>query len=302
MIDILCMGHAAYDITYYLDEFPVEDQKYYTTKSLECGGGPSANAAVLLSRWRIPSAYGGIVGDDAFGNAIISEFERDKVDTSLVNMIPGAMTPQSAIIINAGGHRTLINRRESDGDYPYIVNEKLDAVSPQVLLADGYYPELAQAALKKFPEAPFILDGGSVHEGTKALAPHADFLLVSESFAKSWTGMGEIQSEEDMEKAVEAIAGINGRYAAITLGERGLIYASPDGKGFIPAFKVDALDTTGAGDVFHGAFAYCIFWGMDFEESLQFSALAASMSVQKEGARTSIPPLDDVLDAYERLA
>ena len=87
----------------------------------------------------------------------------------------------------------------------------------------------------------------------------------------------------------------------ITRGQKGLLYKSPEESGSMSAFPVKSVDTTGAGDVFHGAFAYCVYWGMDFLESLEFSSLAASFSVQKKGARASIPDLDTVLNAYEKM-
>ena len=302
MIDILCMGHSAYDIHFYLDEYPEEDRKYITKKGTDCGGGPAANAAYLLSKWRLNAGYGGIVGMDIFGRAVREELEAAETDLTFLQVRQNFATPRSGVIINSRtGTRTLINMRDENPDAPIFIDQVWESVSPQVLLADGHYFGLALEAIKRFPDAPFILDGGSLHEGTETLAPKADYLIVSEAFACSLTGVKSLESEDDLLKAAESVGELNGRYAAVTLGGRGVVYSSPEGKGFVPPFPVKAVDTTGAGDIFHGAFAYCIFWGMDFLESLEFSSLTASMSAVKNGGRTSIPELDDVLDEYERL-
>ncbi len=302
MIDILCLGHSAYDISFSLDEYPREDQKYITSETWECGGGPAANAAYLLAKWRLCSGYGGVVGQDLYGKAIGNELKAVGTDLRFMDSRTGFMTPQSSIIINRkSGSRTLINRRGKNLDAPVFSGKIWESVSPQVLLADGHYHELAVEARNRYPESLFILDGGSLHPGTEALAPMSDYLIVSEPFARDYSSLNSLNSEEALDEAINKIQDINGRFAAITLGDRGLVYKSPEERGIIPPFTMPVLDTTGAGDIFHGAFAYCIYWGMEFVESLEFSALAAALSIQKAGARSSIPELDDMLKEWERL-
>ena len=302
MIDILCLGHSAYDISYPLEEFPREDQKYVTRDSVEGGGGPAANAAYLLSLWRLSAGYGGLVGDDIYGRAIRKEFQAVGTDLRFLEVREGFQTPQSGIIINKeNGSRTLINRRDADPAPVEFPDEVWRQAAPEVILMDGHYSSLGMKAMEMYPQALTILDGGSVHHGTSSLAPRVDYLIVSEAFALEFTGVPHLDSPENRKKALKALQEANGRYAVITRGEKGLLYKSPEEQGEMAAFPVRAVDTTGAGDIFHGAFAYCIYWGMDFQESLEFSSLTASLSVQKKGGRPSIPDLDTVLRAYEKL-
>lgn len=303
MIDILCIGHAAYDLSFSLDEFPREDQKYAVSDGFsECGGGPAANAAYLLSKWRLASAYAGLVGNDIYGEAALKELDEAKVDLSLVLRPEGFDTPLSGIIINGqNGSRTIINRRNDAAPVPMPDQSLWEKISPEVILTDGHYLTLAREAMKRFPEAPVILDAGSVREGTLSLAREADFLLASEAFALQATGLPDLGSPENRKTALEALYEMNGAYVAITRGARGLIYKSPEGEGEMAAFPAKTVDTTGAGDIFYGAFAYCLYWGMEWEESLAFSSLAASYSVQHRGGRPSIPELHSVITGFEKL-
>lgn len=303
MTDVLCIGHAAYDISFTLDEFPREDHKYSVSRGFsESGGGPAANAACLLSRWNLRAGYAGLVGNDIYGGQIVKELEEAGVNLKLLQRPEGFDTPLSGIIINgATGTRTLINRRDDKAPVPFPEASSWEGLEPQILLADGHYHRLALDALERFPEAPLILDGGSWREGTRVLAERADFLIVSEAFARDAAGVDDLESPENRHRALDFLFQLGGAPTAVTLGARGLIHKTEEVEGYLEAFPAKAVDTTGAGDIFHGAFAYCLYWGMEWEESLVFSSLAASFSVERPGARASIPELHRVVTAFEKL-
>jgi hypothetical protein len=111
-VDVLCIGHAAYDLSVLLEGFPTENSKCETDRLLECGGGPAANAAYLLSLWGTRAGFAGLVGDDRYGRSVRDEFQAVGTDVSLLELRAGHATPVSMILINRqNGSRTIVNRK-----------------------------------------------------------------------------------------------------------------------------------------------------------------------------------------------
>jgi len=297
--DILCAGHAAYDLYFFLAAYPEENGKYETADGMECGGGPAANAAVLAARWGLVAAFAGTVGGDAYGRLVAEEFRAAGVDISLLRLLPGAATPVSAILVNlSNGSRTVVNRRSSPAlpADPEIDAAALKALAPRVMLFDGHAPELAAAAMAACPEAITILDAGSVRPGTELLAPRVDYLIASEKFARGATGIADLHSPEGAAAALKGLRELNPRATvAITVGERGAYYLDGRQVRHVPALKVKAVDTTAAGDIFHGAFAYGLARGYPAAAAMELAAAAAGLSVTRRGGRPSIPALEEVL-------
>lgn len=300
-VDVLCVGHSAYDCTLFAEEYPAENSKCEALDLLESGGGPAANAAVLLSRWGARCAFAGAVGEDTYGKRIREEFLEAGTDVSLLEMRPGQPTPFSVIIVNRqNGSRTIVNRKVPCPALR-LGREALERMSPKTLLFDGHELEAAREALAAFPEAVSILDAGSWREGTAALAGEVDFLVASERFAKQATGAKDLATEEERRKCARLLRERFGTTAVVTLGERGLI--AEDGGGYLhcPAFPAEAVDTTGAGDIFHGAFAYAVWKEMNFLDSLRLASMAAALSVGVPGGRNSIPTLARVKEALSHV-
>ena len=291
---VLCIGHAAYDLTVFVQRFPKENSKSETDELLECGGGPAANAAYLLSSWGIKCAFGGLIGDDAYGHRILSEFASQGTDVSLVEIRPGHLTPFSTILVNRfNGSRTLINRKASAGTLR-LRARAMATMSPRVLLFDGHELGASLQALHRFPGALSILDAGSLREGTRRLADKVSYLVASENFALQFFGLHALDSHRARRNTIAGLRARYGNTVVITLGERGLIALNSEGYAELPAFQTKAVDTTGAGDVFHGAFAYGLVTGLSFGQTLALASMAASLSVQRKGGRTSIPTLAEV--------
>ncbi|MGL5935912.1 MAG: carbohydrate kinase family protein, partial [Cetobacterium sp.] len=205
-------------------------------------------------------------------------------------------TPCSMIITNtSSGSRTILNHRNKNripDDY------KIEYTSaPEIILFDGHEIELARMALETFPKAITVLDAGSYKEETVELAQKVDFLICSEDFARDYTRVERL-TEENYEEVFSKMEELNGKTVVITLGEKGCIYRKDRELYNFPAYKTKAIDTTGAGDIFHGAFIYSFAKGYDFVKSIKFSSVCASLSVEKIGGRESIPELKDV---YERM-
>ena len=279
-IDVLCVGHACYDLVFSVPHHPAEDEKIFADNLLACGGGPAANAAVAVSKLGFKSAFAGYLGQDIYGERHHQEFIEQRVDTSLI--VRGASpTPLSTILVKPDGKRALINYKgETQALESGQVNFSL--VNPSVVLFDGHEPHLSLSLIERIRNEgiPSILDAGSLHEGTSALMSQVDYLACSEKFAHQVAGSVETSLNQLAEISPAVI---------ITLGEKGLIWRRGQEQGTLPAFPVTAIDTTGAGDAFHGAFAAALAAGMDWLSSLRYASATGALCCTKIGARPGLP-------------
>lgn len=296
-MDILCIGHAAWDRILTVSELPTEDAKAEATDLSESGGGPAANAAYLLARWGVAVGFAGVVGDDTAGRLIAQEFHGAGVDVRGLELRPGHTTPTSTVLVSARrGTRTIVTYKSPT--CPLALDTTLDR-SPRVLLFDGHEPEASIQALERFPGATSILDAGSLRNGTRALAERVDHLVASERFAAQVMGWRSLGTREDLEEALAALYRLNGKTVVITLGIRGLVHGTDRECHHVPAFSATTIDTTAAGDIFHGAYAHSVLNNLPMPERLELAAMAAALSVERPGGRASIPSLDEVREALD---
>ena len=288
-IDVLCVGHAAYDLTFSVSHQPGADQKISATALSECGGGPAANAAVTASRLGLRSAFAGYLGNDVFGDRHLMELEKKGVHTGLV-VRGNASTPLSIILVKPDGERSLVNYRENTNPIP-AETISLEAYRPKVILFDGHEPFMAGKLVKhaRAKDIPTILDAGSVHPGTETLASQVDYLIASSTFARNYTGHHDpVAALAEMRDLAPCIV--------ITLGADGLIWRRHRDSGSMPAVPVSAVDTTGAGDAFHGAFAAGLSRQLDWRDLLDLSNTVAALCCVKIGSRHGIPTRSEVAD------
>lgn len=287
MIDVLCVGHAAYDLTFSVPYHPGQNEKIFATAFTGCGGGPAANAAATVAKLGGSSAFAGYLGQDSYGELHLAELKEMGVDVTLVARGTNP-TPLSTIWAKPDGSRSIVNFK---GHTKSLANDSLDfaSVQPTVVLFDGWEPEVSLSLLAwiKPWQALTVLDAGSVHRGTRMLADKVDYLVASEKFGRQFTGT------DNMKTAVSELSKLV-KTAVITLGEQGLVWQSGTECGSLPAYPVEAVDTTGAGDTFHGAFAYALAQKMPWPEILQFSSAAGALCCRKYGARLGIPTAAEV--------
>ncbi len=295
-VSALCIGQAAYDLCMVVDGYPPEDAKSETDLFLESGGGPAANAAWLLARWGVPTALAALVGADKYGTLAIAELEKAEVDCALVERRARHSTPVSFILANrANGSRTIINRK-APAPGLHLRPRQLRGLMPKLLLFDGHEPAASLAAMKACPSALTVLDAGSLRPGTRLLATRVDYLVCSEKFARQFTDCNP--ASPNWRACLGRLRKLNRHVVVVTLGKHGLIYHDGQRQEKLPACPVEAVDTTAAGDVFHGAFAYGVLRGMELKAVLQWATLAASLSVQKFGGRPSFPMLTELKEAF----
>ena len=288
-IDVLCVGHACYDLIFAVDHHPGADEKARASAFISCGGGTAANAAVTAARLGAATAFAGYLGADIYGEEHLAELHDAGVDTTLVVRGPDA-TPISAIFVKPNGARSIVNYK---GDTNRLTAERvaLDHLTPQSVLFDGHQPALA-VALATWAAAhsiPTVLDADIVNDGNRELVHHCTIVAASERFAQEFTGAAS--PEAGMAHLAQLAPAV-----VVTLGERGLIWQRGAETGALPAFVVDVVDTTGAGDTFHGALAAGVAQGMAWTDVLRFASAAGALCCTKHGARIGIPTRSEVHD------
>jgi sulfofructose kinase len=292
-IDVLCVGASTYDLVYSVDRHPGPDEKIRATSFIGCGGGPAANGAVTVARLGLQAAFVGYLGNDIFGNAHIDELQGAGVHTDLVTRGEHS-SALSVVMVKPDGSRALVNYRKPES---FLAAGSVDCstIETAVILFDGHEPYISPNLARSARQRGIItiLDAGSIHSGTEELAGLVDYLVCSERFGLDFTGA---TSET---KALETLSA----YAPnviITIGERGLAWKNKAGSGRLEAYKVKAVDTTGAGDVFHGALAACLAQKKEWLASLKYASAAGALCCTKIGARLGIPSREEVEEFLER--
>ena len=167
-----------------------------------------------------------------------------------------------------------------------------DNIYPKVVLFDGHEPDLSLACIHELRhlKVPTVLDAGSLHSGTEQLMSRVDFLVCSEKFA--------LQVAGSLDRALNELAKIAAA-VVITLSERGLIWHYQENQGSLTAYAVDNVDSTGAGDAFHGAFAAAISSGLGWQETLRYASAAGALCCTKMGARPGLPYNTELLELLD---
>ena len=296
---IICIGNAAYDVTLPMNHFPIENKKTRLDNSrIECGGGSASNCAYLLAKWGMETYFAGAVGDDYYGDKIFEEFEKIGVNTKYLLRKSNVPTTSSFIITNTSiGSRTILTDKKKEMTMGKVdVDDKFD-----VIVLDGYEKEFALEVIKKNPKAIKIIDAGSMRESTLELAHLVDYVVCSHDFAEEFTN--KTVDYDDMRTLIEIYDDLKKEFSqkvVITLEDKGC-FTYDNGYKLVPSIKVESLDSTGAGDIYHGAFAYCVANNYDIIKTMRMENIAGALSVTKVGGRFSIFTLEEVKKKYDEL-
>jgi ribokinase len=292
-IQVYGLGQCSLDYLGKIDAYPPPDVKCEFSDMVIQGGGPVATALVALARWGVSCAFAGLLGDDLFGKMIKESLDAEGVDTGGVLVRKGFDSQFAFICAEPSASRRTIFWRRPTGPPPSPDEIDYDIIrQAKVVHTDGLFAEATLAACRAAKEAgvQVVVDAGSMREGMLELAALSDYYLASETFANSLVG------ENKPREACEKLAELGPQVVGVTLGPKGYV-ALVDGRIIErPAYEVEAIDTTGCGDVFHAGFTYGVVKGWDVEESLHFGAWAAAMVSQELGGRTGIPTREEVLD------
>lgn len=290
------LGQCSLDYITLLNGFPVEDTKKEVSDFVVQGGGPVATALVTLSRLGVKTSFMGRVSDDHAGVEIRKGLREEGVGIKGLLVKKGGKSQSAFIAVNGrNASRTILWQRPT---VPPLAASEVDPAllrGAGILLLDGLMMEASAhaAALASKMGIPVMLDGGRVRPGMLKLAAICDYAVCSEEFA---TGM-----KMGVEEALVKLSKGRARAVTITLGRKGSVTLH-NGRVFTQkAYKVKAVDTTGAGDVFHGAYAYGVLNGWDIEKTVEFASIVAAMKCRKPGGRTGIPTLEEAMGFWNKV-
>lgn len=289
-MDIVGVGLNATDTLIPLPHFPVSGSKVEFHSASVLPGGQVASAMIACQRWGLRSRYVGKLGDDAAADLHCDEFRRAGVDAKIIHA-PGCPSQQAFILVEDSGERTVLWKRDSRLTlHPEELKREwiLDA---RALHLDGHDTDAAIRAAGWARDAgiPVIADLDELYPGVERLLERVDYLIVSRDVPGRLTGNSDLQ---------ESLRKIYQRYdctlAAATLGRGGVL--AYDGRDccYRPAYHVDVVDTTGAGDIFHAGFIYGLLQRWDLGRQLDFACAAAALNCTGAGARGGIQPVERI--------
>lgn len=296
---VLCIGHSSFDITCLVDEYPKENTKYRLDNSVKCGGGPAGNAAYLLGKWGIDTCLSTVVGSDDFGEKLKKEYSSVGLDANYIETSYDQDTSLSFVMVNKGtGSRTVFN---ITGEFIPLKKFNYDFV-PDIIFTDGHDYGATQTAVNKFPNAIKVVDAGRITNELLEICKYMNYIVCSKGFAETVTGLKfDFNSSSTL---VSVYTALMNKYPKaeiiITLEEHGALYKDNNQIKIMPGLKVEAKDTTGAGDIFHGAFVYGLANSFPIEKCVTFANIAGGLSVTKIGSRLSVPDLSAVLEEYAK--
>ena len=289
-VDLVGVGLNATDTLIALAAYPERGSKVEYDSAHILPGGQVATAVVACQRWRLSTRYVGILGDDSAATLHREAFAAAGVEAQLV-AVPGGASAQSLILVDAGGERTVLCRRDPRVALkPGNLNREW-IVHARALHVDGCDTAAATTAAGWAREAgiPVIADLDELYPGVEELIEKVDYLIVSRDIP------GRLMGESDLEMALRQMQRRYGcRLAAATLGEHGVL--AWDGRQIhhACAYSVPVVDTTGAGDIFHAGFIYGLLQDWSLQRQLDFGCAAAALNCASVGARGGIQTVEAI--------
>jgi sugar/nucleoside kinase (ribokinase family) len=290
--DVVGFGLNAVDHLCVLPHYPERDTKTEILDYKLLPGGQVATAIAFLGRAGLTAKYIGKVGSDPLGRISLEDLRSEPMDTSSVLVEPGARNQYAIIIIEkTTGERTILWERDPRLNFREGELKREDVCAGRVLLIDGHDEAAALQAADWAREdgIPVVIDLDKVLPRTTELLARVDFLIASAQFAREFTG------QADPANALRELRRHCTGFVAATLGAEGALALSGDEAVHFPGFEVQAVDTTGAGDIFHAAFIYALLQNWPLEQTMRFANAAAALACTKVGARAAIPPLTEAL-------
>ena len=288
--DVVGFGIATVDHLGVVESFPREDTKARLTTYTQQGGGTSATPLVACARLGLKTAYLGRLGKDPTSRFMCDDFGREGVDWSHAIVDESYAPPVAMILVNPETNsRTIVWYKPVEEEMP------AGAISPdlvtdaRVLYLDAHEGPASVAAAKvaKHTGTMVVVDADNLTEGMEGVLPNADVIIGSAHFAR-------LKYDADPEPAARMLFYEFGVLSAITAGVEGSYVVTEDESFHQPAFPVDVVDTTGAGDVYHGGFVVGLLKGWSTRECAVFASATAAIKCRKLGGRAGIPTFDQV--------
>ncbi len=293
MVEIIGIGANVADTIAELPHFPTEDTKLRALSTLRRGGGPCATGLVAASKLGHNCMFLGNLTDDGEGLFLKKDLEHYGVSTSLCETLPGYRSFSSQIWLSKEkSTRTIVFDRGTVPPLALSDKQKAAIAKAKVLMVDGNDLEAAIEGAK-FARAngvSVLYDAGGMYEGVERLLPLCDILIPSEEFATGFTGAA---TPEEAAKAL--FAQFHPQVVVVTCGKKGGIMVTQSETYTYPICPVEVVDSNGAGDVFHGAFAAAFCRNMDFKTACHFASCVSALKCTGVGARENVPDYDTAL-------
>ena len=289
--NIICVGHAAWDRVYRIENFPEKPTKLRALEYLESGGGVAANTAATIARLGGTTELWSRVGNDLIGQKIRNSLKQAGVDIRYVETFDEGRSSSAAVIVDRKGERIVIGMQDSGmpTGNSWLPIERISSAA--LVLADLKWMEAVRTIFARARQlnVPTVLDAdvGNRTALTEILSL-TDFAIFSEEALANYLPELELQARLDR------IMLFGPHHAGVTLGNRGYMWRDKFGGGRCPAFAVDVIDTTGAGDAFHGAFALALTERRPVNECARFAAAVAALKCMSLGSRAGLPSRAEV--------
>jgi sulfofructose kinase len=290
MAKIVCVGLGCMDYIFRVNDLPSGGGKFFATGYVAAVGGPAAVASLAAAALGHEAWFIGRLGDDAVGHSMVASLTERGVNASCVRLVDGLTTQVSSVVVDSQGERQVVNFGDADlaPDASWL---PLDVIGQaDVVLTDVRWPEGGCAALAYAGKngVKTVIDGDVAPYDTTDLVSLAEYIVFSEGGAEL------VGRRKDLETNLRESARATARRVAVTAGGKGCYWLEGDIILHMPGFEINCVDTLGAGDTFHGAFAVALAEGMDMEQALRFSSAAAALKCTVPGGSTGIPTREQV--------
>lgn len=284
--DVCGIGQSSLDHVCLVEGLPRFAGKDRILDYTRLPGGQVATALLACARLGLRATYQGAVGDDDAGERVLEPLRREGVDVSAVRVVEGAPTQLAVILLDrSSGERTVLWYRDPRLSLEVHDLQRGRIEQARALHLDGGDPEVGIWAAKVARECgiPVVLDADTAVPGTAELLAHVDFPIVSQTFSENFFGT------RDPREAARGLVAYGARMGVVTLGEIGAVARLGSRDLESPAYRIAVADTTGAGDVFHAAFAWALLEGLDAVGCLRAANAAAGMNCRAVGAQGGLP-------------
>lgn len=283
---IICIGHSALDYIYRVEAFPAGPSKVRALEHVESGGGMAANAAATIARLGGKAELWSRVGDDDAGAKIRAGLKSFGVDVRSVQSFEEGRTSTSAIIVDDAGERLIVGARDINmpSGTSWLPLERITGAA--AVLGDVRWLEGLRVAFQRARKEgiPTVLDADlGAREALSEVLALTDYAIFSEPALKDFAQLPDVNA------MLQRVLKLGPRHAGVTQGIGGYRWADALGSGHQPGFAVDVVDTTGAGDAFHGAFTLALVEGKSIPDCARFACAVAAMKCTRIGSRAGLP-------------
>ena len=297
MKNICVIGSLNMDLVVNVDTMPKPGQTIIGSNFKDVPGGKGANQAVAMARLNGNVSMIGKVGEDGFGQTLINSLKNDKVDTTYIQTAKGATgvalitvdkNAQNSIVVSPGANFE-VKEDDIDNNIEAIKNSDIVVLQLETPLNTIKYALNKAKELNKYT----ILNPAPAVKLDDEIIKNVDLLTPNETELEIISGVS-IETEEDIQKAAQIMIEKGVKELIVTLGSKGSLYINKEKSMFKKAYKVEAVDTTAAGDSYTGALAVALSQDKNIEDAMDFASKVGALSVLKEGAQSSLPTLEDV--------